>query len=51
MQHQTIIRCLACEQVYIVREGDDGEYILTTEDGSCNCGDDAFREVRKTVED
>lgn len=46
---QTIIRCAECERVYTVRKRDDGEFLLTTEDGNCVCGDGVFQELGKAA--
>ena len=43
LMDQTIIRCTACEHVYTVRKRDDGEFLLTTDDGDCVCGDGVFQ--------
>lgn len=50
MNHQTLIRCTVCEQTYVVRKRDDGEFILTTKDGRCACGDGTFEELEEGVE-
>lgn len=48
MEH-TIIHCTECERIYTVRKRDDGEFLLTTEDGDCACGNGTFRELAEAA--
>ena len=43
---QTPAVCTNCEEVYTARKLDDDTLLVPTEDGACQCGSEAFREIR-----
>lgn len=54
MSARTIAICSACGQGYVARQRDDDSFILATEDGRCQCGNETLRELpeaARSVED
>ena len=39
-----VVRCTECERVYAAREREE-EYLLSTEDGNCRCGNGTLEAI------
>lgn len=47
--NKVLVKCADCGKAYAARR-QDGEPILPTNDGSCECGSDSFVELEASVE-
>lgn len=49
MSTRTIAICPECGNGYAVRQLNDGSFILATEDGHCQCGNETLRELHEAA--